>query len=345
MNRNGAGAQVSSIARGEPRLPFERRDISDGYAAPGPVITRRLTPEELERYLAMRDGRDGLRRHIVDPLVGDRRVMLAAMEAVRAAGIELHAWPPSEDELRAVAAIGFSAAMIARLYRINVAQAKGQLDRLGIELRGDWRPSRAERPEPPQEEPAQAADAPREEVEETVPLTWPASRAELEELVGRGLSNAEIGRRYGVSAGAVAFRLHKFGIRRTPQRLYEIAGQRPGRQRQQPQPEPQAAQPQAAGEAPGTDIDAAAHDVALATSAPESVELASGPEPAGALRSGQGAAPAAALEGTLLELGGAQGGPVVLLDGHRAIRAEDAIRAVLIDAGDWRGRRIRIEVA
>ncbi|MCL6640253.1 MAG: hypothetical protein K6T92_02665 [Candidatus Rokubacteria bacterium] len=310
------GAQVSSIARGEIRLPFETRAVGDGYAAPGPVITRRLTPEELERYRAMRDGHGSSHIHIVDPLVGDRRVMLAAMEAVRAAGIELHSWPPDEEELRAVADIGFSAAMIARLYRINVAQAKGRLDRLGIELRGDWRPGHHEPPEQPrvEPEPTRAADAQREEVEGNVPLTWPASKTELEDLVRRGLSNAEIGRRYGVSAHTVSMRLLRLGVRRDPETIHALE-----RRRAKQRPDE--------GQRPQTPV------------APTPAATAAAPKLEVRLT------PVATLQGKLVQLGGEQEGALVLLDGDRALRVEDAIRAVLIDAGEWRGRIIRIEVA
>jgi len=49
----GQSGHNLSIARsklGAPRLPFEQRDVGDGYAGAGPVTVRQMTPEERAKY-------------------------------------------------------------------------------------------------------------------------------------------------------------------------------------------------------------------------------------------------------------------------------------------------------
>jgi len=76
-----------------------------------------------------------------------------------------------------------------------------------------------------QEEPADAA-------EDAAAKAWPAPKEELERLVREGLSNREIGERYGVSAVTVQARLQQLGIRRDPETRAKLLsrGGRKGRQ-------------------------------------------------------------------------------------------------------------------
>lgn len=48
--RSGHNLKIAKSKLGSPRMPFECCDAGDGYARSGPVVTYRLSPEELAKY-------------------------------------------------------------------------------------------------------------------------------------------------------------------------------------------------------------------------------------------------------------------------------------------------------
>lgn len=48
--QSGHNLSISKSKKGAPRFPFERPDAGDGYAASGPCLVRKMTPEEMARY-------------------------------------------------------------------------------------------------------------------------------------------------------------------------------------------------------------------------------------------------------------------------------------------------------
>lgn len=48
--RSGHNLKIAKSRLGSPRMPFECCDAGDGYTHPGPVVTYRLSPDELAKY-------------------------------------------------------------------------------------------------------------------------------------------------------------------------------------------------------------------------------------------------------------------------------------------------------